>query len=830
MLGYESGEIVGRNVFDLIHPEDLNTVRTTFRQNVDPLEESAVEFRFKHRAGSWCRLEATGTKLLGRAAESGVVVNCRNITYRKQVISCLEKENRLLERIATGSSDEGLFKEIAAFVEEESDDVYCAILFVNPALNRLRLRAAPRLPSRFTKRLETLDLGASGWSCAAAIERQSQVISSDIASDPIWSAENDWIRTEHGFHACWSTPFFSQKGDVLGTIAIYAKKPRPPSQYELMIIETATCLTKIATERQRSQEKLRESEKRYVLAARGAKDGLWDWDIDHGVIEFSSRWKEMLGWTETGIGSQVADWYRLIHPEDRERTQQEIERHLQGETDHFECEHRIQHRDGSYRWVLCRALAFRDDNGNPTRMAGSQTDITKRKETEEQLRHNALHDMLTGLPNRAMFMDLLGRLQRRALRREGISFAVLFLDLDRFKLINDSLGHAIGDKLLQAVARRLEACVRPGDIVSRLGGDEFTVLLTRIQSESGVTSVAERINEELRAPYEIDGRRIYVTTSIGIAMGSSSYASPEDVLRDADIAMYRAKVQGKARFEVFDETMHAQVMARLQLETDLRKAIEKMEFKVHYQPIVSLNTDSVVGFEALLRWQHPDRGLLSAPEFLSVAEETDLILPIGWAGLRKTCSQIKHWQSQGDALSSLKVGINLSSKQFYSPNLFENIEWALRDSELAPNNLTLEIPESVVMGNVEAAIDILSKLKSLGVFVQLDEFGTGYSSLSQLHRLKIDCLKIDRRFVSDMESAESQITVRTVLNLAESLRMDVIAVGVEDPLQLAQLRKLKCKFAQGELFSLPVPPKEAVKLLAKPFRLGPRLVKGESAS
>ncbi len=559
----------------------------------------------------------------------------------------------------------------------------------------------------------------------------------------------------------------------------------------------------------------RESENRYALAARGAMDGLWDWNIERNVIDFSIRWKEMLGWNEEDIGTRIEEWYRLIHPDDLKRVQQEIQKHLHGDTEHFECEHRILHRDGSYHWVLCRALVFRDDGGKPSRMAGSQSDITKRKETEEQLLHNALHDALTGLPNRAMFMDLLARLQHRALRRKE-TFAVLFLDLDRFKLINDSLGHSTGDRLLLAVSRRLEYCVRPGDIVSRLGGDEFTVLLNRIQSEADVTSVAERINEDLRAPYEIDGRRIYVTASMGIAISSPSYESPEEVLRDADIAMYRAKVQGSASFAIFDETMHAQALARLQLETDMRKAIERMEFKVHYQPIIAVSTNSVVGFEALLRWQHPRRGLLSAPDFLPVAEETDLILPIGWDGLRKTCSQIKHWQRGGDAAPSLVVAVNLSNKQFYAPDLLANIEKALSDSGLDPEHLTVELPESVVMGNVEEAVIILSELRSLGLHVHMDEFGTGYSSLSYLHRLKIDCLKIDRRFVSDMKSTESEITVRTVLNLAESLRMDVIAVGVEDAMQLAQLRKLNCKYAQGELFSRPLPPEAAVKLLSAP--------------
>ncbi len=441
-------------------------------------------------------------------------------------------------------------------------------------------------------------------------------------------------------------------------------------------------------------------------------------------------------------------------------------------------------------------------------------DVTARKTAEMRLVHDAFHDALTNLPNRSLFTDLLARSIGRAKRRDDYAFALLFLDIDRFKVVNDSLGHLIGDQLLIAIARRLERCLRPGDTVARLGGDEFTVLLDDIVDVSDATRIADRIQRELNLPFNLSGQEVFTSTSIGIALSSSGYDRPDDLLRDADIAMYRAKALGKARYEVFDSEMHARAVSQLQLETDLRRALDREEFRIHYQPIFSLQTGRVTGFEALVRWQHPQRGTVLPDEFVHAAEETGLIVLIGRAVLREACRQLREWQVQFPH-QVLTMSVNISAKQFRQPDLVEQIARVLTAWDLTPSSLRLEITESAIIENAPAAIEALARLRALGVKVDLDDFGTGYSSLSYLHRFEIDALKIDRSFVSNIgEAGENSEIVRTIINLARGLDMDVIAEGVERPEQLAILRSLGCEQVQGYLFA-PALTTEAVRSLLK---------------
>ena len=357
---------------------------------------------------------------------------------------------------------------------------------------------------------------------------------------------------------------------------------------------------------QRALKRLAESEERHALALQGANDGLWDWDVRADRLYFSPRWKAMLGYTEADIGDAPGEWLGRVHPDDRAALTQALDGHLGGSTQHFESEHRIQHRDGSYRWMLARGTAVRDHTGRATRVVGSQTDVTDRREAEQRLQHDAMHDALTGLPNRVLFLDRLAQAIRRAAApgADATCAAVLFLDLDRFKLVNDSLGHHVGDRLLIAVARRLESALRPGDTVARLGGDEFTILLDDVGDAREATVIAERVQHALREPFHLDGRELVVAASIGIALADQD-AAPADVMRDADVAMYRAKADGKGRHAVFDARMHERVMRRLDMESDLRRAIEEDGLEVVYQPIVQVATGRIVGFEALCRWLGP---------------------------------------------------------------------------------------------------------------------------------------------------------------------------------------------------------------------------------
>jgi diguanylate cyclase (GGDEF)-like protein/PAS domain S-box-containing protein len=582
-------------------------------------------------------------------------------------------------------------------------------------------------------------------------------------------------------------------------------------------IDFPVALARIRTQlsHKKAEEALRDSEERYALAAQGANDGLWDWNLVDNVIYFSPRWKMMLGYQDSEVSDHPEQWLDRIHFADRQRVKDEIAAHQSGLTPHFESENRVQHKDGSFRWMLSRGLAVRDASGRASRMAGSQTDITGGK----------IADALTGLPNRLLFIDRLARLIEHAKRHKDYLFAVMFLDLDGFKMINDSLGHVIGDQLLVGVANRLENCLRASDTVTRieklftiarLGGDEFTILLDQVKDPGDANLVAERLMSTLATPFILDGKKIFTSISIGIALSSIGYDNPEDLLRDADTAMYRAKSLGKARYAVFDLDMRASVIARLQLETDLRSGLQREEFRNFYQPIVSLDSGQITGFEALLRWQHPTRGLLQPLDFIPVAEETGMIRELGWWNLQRACRQISDWNGRRNGGPPLTMSVNLSAKQFLQPNLVAEIEKLLRETELAPDTLRFEITESTVMVDPSAAVETLLQIKSLGVCLSIDDFGTGYSSLSYLHRFPLDTLKIDRSFTKAIgQGGDSLEIVRTILPMANSLRLNVVAEGVETAEQLAMLRKLRCEYAQGYYFSEPVSADEAGALLEK---------------
>jgi diguanylate cyclase (GGDEF)-like protein/PAS domain S-box-containing protein len=574
------------------------------------------------------------------------------------------------------------------------------------------------------------------------------------------------------------------------------------------------------TERKQFEEALRESQERYALAVHGANDGLWDWDLRTNHIYFSPRWKAMLGYEEPEVANLPDEWFSRIHPDEVKWIEAQITAHLEGQTRHFEIEHRMRHRNGTYRWILSRGFAVRDSFGKAYRMAGSQTDITERKQAEHQLVHHALHDNLTGLANRALFMDRLQQAIGRSKRLAGYRFAVLFMDLDRFKVLNDSLGHVVGDQLLISIARRLEACLRSVDTIARLGGDEFTILLEGIHDTEDACFLAERIHLSLQTPFNLSGQEVFTSASIGIAMSETEYDRPEELLRNADTAMYRAKTLGRSRHALFDTAMHKRAMALMQLETDLRRAVANsggplpQEFRIQYQPIITLKTGRISGFEALVRWQHPERGLISPTEFIPLAEDTGLIVPLGQWILTEACRQLRQWQQSTSV--PLSMSVNLSTKQFSQPTLIDQVRQLLSHPEVptASVNLKLEITESMIMENSEAAKAMLDQLKAMGVQLLIDDFGTGYSSLSYLHQLPIDTVKIDQSFISHMSTdSESAEIVRAIVSLAHNLGMNVIAEGVELNEQFQQLKSLGAEYGQGFLFAKPLDCEEVEILL-----------------
>lgn len=590
------------------------------------------------------------------------------------------------------------------------------------------------------------------------------------------------------------------------------------ADHERYLLERS--LTISSQEMQEVYERLRQSETRYALAAQGANDGLWDWNLVTNEVYFSPRWKEILGYEKQMESDTPVFWLDRIHEDDRLKVESALAAHIEGNTRHFSNEHRVLHSDGQYRWVLSRGLAVRNEQNVAIRLAGSLTDITEHKAAENKLQHDAHHDALTGLPNRAMLMERLSRSLERTKHNNNYLFAILFIDLDRFKIINDSLGHLAGDKLLHCITKRLIEVTRPEDMVARLGGDEFVVLLESLKEKNQVASIAARVLKHISAPIDLGGDEVYTTASIGVAFASPVYERAETLLRDADIAMYRAKTAGKARFEIFDPEMHTRAVSLLHLENDLRRAIQRNELLLHYQPIVSLENGEMIGFEALARWHHPQRGTIPPNEFIPVAEDTGLIIPIGEWVLREACRQMRAWEMMYEAMPPLMISVNLSGRQLEQPDLVEMIEAVLAETEMNPNYLRLEITESIIMQNAEKTIEKIERIRALGIRISIDDFGTGYSSLSYLHRFPIDTLKVDRSFINSInDDTENSEIVRSIIMLAHNLGIEVIAEGVETREQLNYLQEMKCGYGQGYYYSRPVNSHRAADLIKKLLKL-----------
>ncbi|MFN4280053.1 EAL domain-containing protein [Thermosynechococcus sp.] len=587
------------------------------------------------------------------------------------------------------------------------------------------------------------------------------------------------------------------------------------SIHRLVESQLIRCYMTDITERKRSELAVRLSEERYALAAEGANDGLWDWHISDRSMYYSPRWELLIGETPGTLQPTIEEWWRRVHPDDLERLRQSMKEHLLGTRPHFECEFRIKHADGSYRWMRSRGKALRNSKGKSYRMAGSMTDVTEYHRIQEQILHDALHDALTGLPNRVLLMDHLHQALGCWARCSNSLFAVLFLDVDRFKVINDSLGHLAGDQLLIGIAQRLLKCTRAGDTVARLGGDEFAILLEELKNPAQAIEVAERLLVALSRPFLLEGHEVFTSASIGIAFPSEESKTAEDLLRDADTAMYRAKSLGKARYEVFSMTMRAQSVALMQIETELRRAAERNEFLVYYQPIVDLATLKIVGFETLLRWQHPERGVISPAEFMTVAEETGLILPISWWVMAQACQQMQRWAKAFPCSRGLSLSVNLSGRHFQQADLLLNLRRILSETAFPAERLRLEVTEGILIDNKEVAIATLEAIRAMGIGLSMDDFGTGYSSLSYLHRFPIDTLKIDRTFISALNSEESSATiVHTILMLAHSLRLKVVAEGIETREQYRVLQALGCNYGQGYFFARPLSAQQVEQLFA----------------
>ena len=580
-------------------------------------------------------------------------------------------------------------------------------------------------------------------------------------------------------------------------------------------LELLTRTIRYAIERKQYERALSESERRYDLVLRATADGIWDWDLQANRVYYSPRWKALLGFSDPAIGDSPDEWLERIHSDDGPAIRRELDRHLQGETDRFEGEHRLRTAEGTFRWMLCRGLAERDANGRAVRMAGSLSDVHARRMAEEQLRHDALHDPLTGLYNRRVLLEHLNAAVQSGGRTNDRSVAVLFIDLDRFKHVNDSLGHRAGDELLQEAGRRLIRAVRPGDLVCRVSGDEFVVVLHDVGAPRAPERAADRIHRVLDAPFHVPGQRLSISASIGVAITGAHGHHKEgaEVLRDADRAMYRAKCSRQQRTVVFDPEIHRTTTEAVHLESELRNAVRHNQFELHYQPIVELGTGRLAGLEALVRWQHPERGLLHPEHFMPFAEHTGLVTEVDQCVLAEASRQADRWRRGLNGSAPKCVSVNFSAQHLDRADLTDRFQGALNESGLSPSAIRLELTEQS-LANLEASV--IRRLKGLtdrGVELHIDDFGKGYSSLDYLHQFPAHALKIDRSFVSRVDEADT--LVRHMVDMGHELDMQVVAEGLETEAQLHAIRNLDCDYGQGYYLGRPLEPEQVTRHLER---------------
>jgi diguanylate cyclase (GGDEF)-like protein/PAS domain S-box-containing protein len=561
---------------------------------------------------------------------------------------------------------------------------------------------------------------------------------------------------------------------------------------------------------------LREARARHDLLLRAANDGLWEWNLDTDEIRYSARWKQLFGLLDEDIGDTREAWFSRVHHDDLPGLRADISAHIDGRTVVHQFEHRIRQRDGGFRWVLSRGLVRRDRWGRAVALSGSLTDINRRKRAEALAAPHALHDELTGLPSRRVLIERLEQAIEQTRRDPEFRFSVLFLNLDRFKVLNDSIGLDSADRILTQLAQRLRHSVPEGTLVCRYGGDEFAIMIEGQERFEEADELAQAIHDSLRQPFELDEQTIFTTASIGITNSARNYDRAAEVIRDAGVATSRAKRKGKSRSSTFDTAMRQEALNTLRTQMQLREAIVRQQFEVYYQPIVQLGSCRLTGFEALVRWNHPKRGVIGPVEFISLAEETGLIVPIGQFVLREACSQMAAWHRRYPDADDVSISINLSGHQLNSPSLVNDIEQVLDDTGLLPSTVKLELTESTLIDDPNSATRILGRLRDRGIKLYIDDFGTGYSSLSYLHRFAIDGLKIDKSFV-DMVGREDRkaAIVPSIVGLAHNLGMGVVAEGVETAQQARELTLLDCAEAQGYLYSRPVPRDQAAELIVR---------------
>lgn len=769
-----------RDWFGRVHPDDLQWLEATLRPRQDEAgRRFVIEHRVRNGRGDWTWLLVRGAAIAGTdGTVTRLIGTASDITERKEAEDRLRiSEERLA--LAAAATNDGLYD-----WDLRTDRIYYAPRWW--ALIGLTAEGVGDGPEEWLNRVHPEDL----------IWLQATLDAQISAAGKPFQIEYRILHARGGWRwmLCRGIAVLDGQGEPVRLVG---------SQSDI-------------TDRKVAEEQLRMSEERYALAAQGANDGLWDWRIAEGEVYYSPRWSDMLGLPGGEWVGTMENWFALVHASDLPGLRAAFQLHLSGGIDHLEHEARVRHDSGAEMWVLIRGVAIRDELGDAIRMAGSMTDITARKRAEQQVLFDAFHDGLTGLPNRSLLMDRINQTIDRRRRPDDPPCAVILFDLDHFKTINDSLGPNTGDEVLRILAKRLEAQRRAGDTIARVSADEFGVLMDGVVDVKAALTAAHRLALAIAEPVPLhSGEEVVLTVSGGIAMSHTGYAQAADMMRDASLAMFRAKGAGRNRVEVFDDALRARAMSRLRTEADLRLAADRHQLMLHYQPIVRLADQTVAGYEALIRWQHPERGLISPADFVPLAEDTGLILQIGRWAMQEAAEQLARWQRAHD--SGLFMSVNVSGRQMLDDDIVDTVRDVLTRTRIAPGTLKLEITESLLMDDPSRVVPMMQQIRDLGVSLSLDDFGTGYSSLSYLHRYPVNSLKIDRAFIKGAGSGDRREEIpRIILLLAKNLDLDVVAEGIENPAEVTFLRSLECRYGQGYYFSRPVPAADAERLLLLP--------------
>lgn len=819
LTGYWRSAFTGQHLGDLrlLSPADVERFENHLSQALSGTRAGPDEFELTTREGESRPIELRTLPLFSEGHRRAVGI-ARDIAHQRKIVDQMEvarQQQAILNRLLHIGLEEGdLPEKLGRCLKEVLDADWMAlnprggIFLFDDKTRKLHLT----VHYNFAQELQQSCARVAAGHCLCGRAASTREIQFAECLDPRHEIRYPGI-TEHGHY---NVPL-TCNGKVLGVLVLYLDHGHTKTPREIDFLSSVGSTLAGIILRAQADQALRDSEARYALAVRATSDGVWDWDITTNQVYYSPRWKAMLGLRQASQTSTLSAWYRRIHPKDLGGFREALESELfeQGK-DLLEYEMRLRHRDGAYRWISCRGLAVRDTRGSVTRIIGSITDITERKTAEERLRFEALHDALTGLPNRGHLIQRLSRAMDRARSGPGGLAALLFLDLDRFKIINDSLGHLLGDRVLQETSRRLQDCVGLPSTIARLGGDEFVILLEYVDDQAAVEQVVHRIHQALDPHMEIEGHRAFTNASIGIVFIGDSYTQAEDILRDADTAMFHAKRCGGRQHVVFQPDMREGAIHRFSLETELRKALDHDEITLHYQPIVRLEDGALAGFEALARWDHPRRGLIAPGEFIPVAEETGLIQTLGRQVLRKACQQMLLWCTRCGERAPCYVSVNLSPRQLPDPKLYDTIVDTLAETGLSPEQLRLEFTESAIMENVGIAAELMARLKAAGLRLCMDDFGTGYSSLSYLHGFPLDVLKIDRSFVQRMgQNRRFHELVRIIVSMADIFGLEVVAEGIEEASQVTSLRTTGCVYGQGYLFARPLSADAATQWLAQ---------------